>query len=148
MAKRLLPPDADMHALWDACEASPTRVQALLADRYGIAVSRQAIANWVAKRDAPGRRRATPRYGTIPWEIAPAHRTLWAAQMLRLHGKVLSGAPLSDWQQSRLPSLERWLARHDEDGTCIHYDPETEEGFFTVPRRPGIDRYTRNPDVQ
>jgi hypothetical protein len=34
----------------------------------------------------------------------------------------------------RLYRLERWLSRLDEEGTVIHYDPETTKGFWEVPR--------------
>jgi hypothetical protein len=27
----------------------------------------------------------------------------------------------------------------EEDGTVLHYDPDTEQGWFYVPKRDGID---------
>lgn len=35
--------------------------------------------------------------------------------------------------------LNAWLAGLERDGTVIHYDPDTPEGWWYVPRREGID---------
>ena len=36
--------------------------------------------------------------------------------------------------------LDLFLRRLSELDAVVHYDPDTEEGFFRVPRRHGIDK--------
>jgi hypothetical protein len=35
--------------------------------------------------------------------------------------------------------LDAWLSGLERDGVVVHYDPDTIEGWWYVPRRDGID---------
>lgn len=72
----------------------------------------------------------------IPWVINQDHQGLYAAKMLRLEGRRRRGEPLTDAQ---LRYLENWKKKMMEDGTVIHYEHDTDEGWFYVPRRDGVD---------
>lgn len=83
--------------------------------------------------------------GGIPWKLKPQHRHLNAARMLRTLARMDAGLAVgkSLEEQARV-----WRAGLEEEGSVIAYDPDTEEGFWRVPRRPGIDLgLVRDPDV-
>lgn len=80
----------------------------------------------------------------IPWELKDEHRWMNPVNMLRAVARQRAGRELSASDQERLPS---WLRTRETEDTVVHYDPDTEEGFWYVPRRPGIDRdLIREPD--
>lgn len=72
----------------------------------------------------------------IPWEVKREHRWDYPILMLRKEARRRSGLPMSE---ADLDALEAWKRGMDRDGTVVHYEPETEEGWFYVPRRPGVD---------
>jgi hypothetical protein len=72
----------------------------------------------------------------LPWTVHEDHRGLYAAKMLRLEGRRRRGDKLSEDQ---LRYLSNWKRKLEDDGTVVHYEYDTEEGWFYVPRRPGID---------
>ena len=83
-----------------------------------------------------------PRYA-IPWKLKPEHRHLSPARMLRIQGRYDQGLPISETLERQ---RARWVAGLMIENQVIHYDPDTEEGFWRFPRRDGIDRwYVREP---
>lgn len=83
--------------------------------------------------------------GGIPWKLKPEHRHLHAARMLRTLARLESGRPIGKTLESQ---VESWVRGLQEEDSVIAYDPDTEEGFWRVPRRPGIDLwYYRDPSV-
>lgn len=72
----------------------------------------------------------------IPWAVEKQHRWAYPLMMLRTEGRRRAGLPIADSMTGR---LDRWLAQMETDNTVVHYDPETEEGFFYVKRRPKSD---------
>lgn len=76
--------------------------------------------------------RPRPRYTeTLPWVVRAEHSNSHVANMLRTLGARDRG---DEVPVDRLYRLERWLDRLDNEGTVIHYDPETKKGFWEVPR--------------
>ena len=53
--------------------------------------------------------------------------------MLRVEGRRRAGREIRPQDEARLPSFKRDLT---ERGLVVHYDPDTEQGFFYVPARP------------
>lgn len=102
--------------------------------KYNLEITPSAIGNWRARLGLE--RRQQRALDLIPWMIDGKHRYKHALAMLRAEGRRRAGAPLSDIQQKRLDS---WLEFLKEEDAVVHYDPETEDGFFYVPRRPGVD---------
>jgi hypothetical protein len=72
----------------------------------------------------------------IPWAVERDHRWAYPLMMLRTEGRRRAGLEVAESMTGR---LDRWLEQMTKDDTVIHYDPETEEGFFYVPRRKGVD---------
>ena len=70
----------------------------------------------------------------IPWEIKVEHRWKYPVAMLRLEARVRAGAKLTDDERGRLTS---WKEMLEEENAVVHYDPETEDGFFYVQRTEG-----------
>lgn len=73
----------------------------------------------------------------LPWVVHLDHRSLYPAKMLRLEGRRRRGQELDP---DRLRYLDNWKHKMEQDGTVVHYEYDTEEGWFYVPRREGIDQ--------
>lgn len=83
--------------------------------------------------------------GSIPWKLKPEHRHLHAARMLRTQARLDRGMDVG-------PSLARqvksWREGLEMEDLVIHYDPDTPEGFWRVPRRHGVDTWwVRDPNL-
>lgn len=82
----------------------------------------------------------------IPWAVKPEHRWDYPIIMLRMVARRRQGFELTEQYEH---DVNAWLAGMEEQGTVVHYDPDTSEGWFYVPRRPGIDKdLIREPDQQ
>lgn len=83
--------------------------------------------------------------GGIPWTLAPEHRWRHAARMLRTQTRLDAGLPIG---ASLVGQVVAWRAGLEADNSVIHYDPATEEGFWRVPRRAGVDTWwVRDPGL-
>lgn len=102
-----------------------------------------SFAAAAARRGLKGPR-ARPRYeNEIPWRLRAAHGTAFEARMLRLLGRRNAGVEMSGEDNKRLDSFLRKL---DNMSAVVHYDPETDRGFFFVAREPQDgDGYVRRP---
>lgn len=78
-----------------------------------------------------------PHADLIPWLVHEDHRGLYAAKMLRLEGRRRRGDQLD---ADQLRYLENWKQKMADDGTVVHYEYDTDEGWFYVPRRDGVDQ--------
>lgn len=69
----------------------------------------------------------------LPWVVREEHRGKYAAKMLRLEGQRRSGSArlAAQWERK----LDAWLKKLEQDDTVVHYEPETEQGFWYVRRR-------------
>lgn len=82
----------------------------------------------------------------VPWHpIRVEHRDRYLIRMLRANHRReqgLKSAPVLE------AMLDKFLEAAEEQDFVVTYDPDTEEGFFRVPRRIGIDEgLVRNPDL-
>lgn len=117
-------------------------VVALLAQR-GIEAKQTSVSRIkLAYGDKYGLTKGAPRSEYIPWELAPEHRSLYPAQMLRYLDRQRRGEGIPPM---RARQLAAWLAALDEDDASIHYDPDTAQGFWRLPRRSG-ETVVRYPD--
>jgi hypothetical protein len=81
----------------------------------------------------------------IPWHVKPEHRWLYPVAMLRIEARSRAGAPLNDDEKKRLASWKQMLS---DNNAVVHYDPDTDEGFFYVPRSQGDDDLIHKPKVK
>lgn len=86
-----------------------------------------------------------PKYvDALPWRVKVEHNTRYIARMLRAHARRKAGLPLPPETERR---LDTWINTLKANNAVVHYQPNTEEGFFYVDPRPGIDRgLIRVPD--
>lgn len=70
----------------------------------------------------------------LPWTVRVEHAKHYAARMLRLLGRRMSGIELSEEEAKRLDS---WLATLEANHAVVAYAPETAEGFFYVDAQDG-----------
>lgn len=87
-------------------------------------------------------RRITRDDDLIPWFVKEEHRWLYPLAMLRLEARLRDGRKLSDPDKARLDSWKEMLTEQD---AVVHYDLDTEEGFFYVPRQAGDDDLIHRP---
>lgn len=97
--------------------------------KYGVRVS---LAGFSELRSRMGwERRAVWNTELLPWTVKEEHRPHYFAAQLRALGRSRANKPLSHDQDTR---LNAFLADLEKANAVVHYDPDTEEGFFMVPR--------------
>ena len=109
----------------------------------GIDVTQSAISQAIAS----GRIKMDTNVstGALPWPLKPEHRHFHAARMLRTQARLDKGMEIGLTLRRQ---VETWIEGLELEGSVIHYDPDTEEGFWRVPRRNGIDLWwVRDPTV-
>lgn len=113
---------------------SDGEIVAYLRDHEHITVTRQGISAW-RRRRGDQKRVMPPR--AIPWKLRQEHLQTEPARVIRWHARVTRGETLSDGDRLRYEKAIKHLEEHD---LVFHYDRDTEQGWFLVPRRPGIDK--------
>ncbi|MGW5130896.1 hypothetical protein [Streptomyces sp. NPDC004135] len=78
----------------------------------------------------------------IPWKVNPEHQWKYPVAMLRLVAREKAGYSITEDEAARLASWKEMLAEED---AVVHYDPDTEDGFFYVRRQEGDDEYIHQP---
>lgn len=104
------------------------------ARKYNKEITKSAFANVRARMGLE--RRISRNEDLMPWTVKEEHRWEYPAVMLRVEGRRREGRTLRDVDAKR---LESWKATLLDNGLVVHYDPSTEEGWFYVPAREGID---------
>lgn len=126
-------PDSDqLRAYLDRGLTHAEIAEAWLKDS-GTRVSRStvsmAVARFGLKDHSP---RAHMRHSDlIPWKLEAEHVYRPEARLLRLEGRRRAGHAL---REDELRWVENWKQELSEAGAVIHYDPDTEDGFFWVDR--------------
>jgi hypothetical protein len=108
--------------------------------KYHIETTIPMWANFRKRRGLA--RRITRDDDLIPWDVKRVHRWAYPLAMLRLEARRRAGFELRPDDQHRLAS---WLEGLGADDAVVYYDPDTEEGFFYVPREPSDDDLIRRP---
>ncbi|MFJ3775211.1 hypothetical protein ACIPX0_26295 [Streptomyces sp. NPDC090075] len=108
--------------------------------KYGIDTVASMWGNFRRRRGLD--RRITRDDELIPWEVKEEHRWKYPVAMLRIEARKRDKRELTENEEDRLAS---WKEMLKEEGAVVHYDPETEEGFFYVPRQKGDDDLIHKP---
>lgn len=120
------------------------RTYAWMIEEYRRKYNIETVSSmWGNFRRRRGLQRRIVRNDTlIPWAVNEEHRWAYAVQMLRSEARRREGKELREIEWLR---LEPWLRGLEEDNVVIHYDPDTKEGFFRVPREAGDEDIIRRP---
>jgi hypothetical protein len=102
--------------------------------KYNIDVVPSFFGNFRRRRGLE--RRTLRDDDLLPWKMSDEHRWLFPAQMLRAEARRRAGKTLKPAEEKR---VDAFIAARKRDGTVVHYDIDTKEGFFYVPAREGID---------
>ncbi|AGM12052.1 immunity repressor [Streptomyces phage Godpower] len=108
--------------------------------KYNIETVPSLWGNFRRRRGLP--RRIVRDDDLIPWLIKEEHRWLYPLAMLRVEARLRAGAKVSELELSRVTNWKQML---EEEGAVVHYDPDTEDGFFYVPRQPSDDDIIHKP---
>ena len=108
--------------------------------KYGIKTVASMWGNFRRRRGLD--RRIVRDDDLIPWFVKEEHRWAYPLAMLRAEARRRAGKELTEVDKGRLDS---WLAMLKEENAVVHYDPDTEEGFFYVPRREEDDDLIHRP---
>lgn len=109
-------------------------------EKYGLDVVSSFFGNFRRRRGLP--RRINRDDELIPWFVKREHRSAYPLLMLRAEARRRAGFEMRAADQRQVP---KWLAMLEENNAVVHYDPDTEEGFFYVPREPQDDDIIRRP---
>ncbi|MEU0739271.1 hypothetical protein [Streptomyces sp. NPDC006134] len=107
---------------------------------YGRETSISMWANY--RRRHLMQRRITRDDDLIPWHVKEEHRYRYDLTMLRAEARRRDGKELSADMEQR---LEAWLRDLKAKDAVVYYNPDTEEGFFLVPREESDDDLIRRP---
>lgn len=102
--------------------------------KYRIEMNPSSWANFRRRRGLDAR--ITRDDELIPWQVLPQHRHDWAIGMLRREARRRAGYELPEKSEHE---LDAWLSGLKEANAVVHYEPDTEQGWFYVPRRKGVD---------
>lgn len=112
----------------------------LYREQYNLEVSQTMFSNRRALRGWTRRHMRDDEL--IPWAVKPEHRNERPVVMLRVEARVRAGLPITDAERSDLAYFREQL---EEKRAVVHYDPDTERGFFYVPREAGDADIIRRP---
>lgn len=102
--------------------------------KYGRKPSVAAFQSVIRRRDLPPR--SLRKNPLIPWKVRREHQQKWTHTLLRNENRRRNGLPVNE---AALTELERWKIGLEKAGAVVDYRRDTEEGYFLVPRREGID---------
>lgn len=115
-------------------------MQDIYLEKYNIETVPSMWGNFRRRRGLA--RRITRNDDLIPWAVKSEHRWAYPVAMLRAEARRRAGFDLGMDTRNRLNS---WLRTLDDDKLVVHYDPDTEDGFFYVPRLASDDDIIRRP---
>lgn len=138
---RLLPSDSILQKWIEEEGLTHQQCADRVYEQTGVRVSRASISAALSKAGLTNRVRYTE---LIPWRVAVEHNRHNLLNLLRLEGRRRAGQKLTDTEEKALDSFKVRLAEAD---AVVAYVRDTDEGWFLVKRRPGIDTdMIREPD--
>lgn len=81
----------------------------------------------------------------IPWAVREEHRWDAILSNLRVEARVRAGTNPDALDYVRRTNWEAFKRELMATNTVVHYDPDTEQGFFFVPREEQDDDIIRRP---
>ena len=111
--------------------------QQQVADRFGV--TQPAVHSAILRGRIKGITydRTVRDESGVPWHpIKPEHRDRYLVRMLRAAARRERGEKSTPVLEAQ---LDKFLEQVKALDFVIHYDPDTAEGFWRVPRRQGVD---------
>lgn len=109
-------------------------------EKYGVEIGYGTISNWRHQHGLERRSVTDPTL--IPWTVLPQHRISHLLNMLRAEARRRSGQEVAP---GTLDKLLGWLAMLAKTGQVVEYRPDTDEGWFLVPRKSSDRDIIRQP---
>lgn len=117
---------------WFAEGKTYQQMSQIYREKYGIETVPSLWGNFRRRRGLDAR--IARDTALIPWRtIQPEHRFAYPLAMLRLAAREEAGLPIPEANRTRYENWRKMLADND---FVVHYDPETEDGWFYDHRRP------------
>lgn len=132
--KTKLRDEAEFRRWWDEGREYKWIVQQY-KQKYNEDTTPSMFSNWRAKLGLQARA-ARRNLSLIPWNVQDRHDFRREMKYLRLEARVRAGLDIGSRDAVLLKSWVDTLKRHN---IVVHYEPDTEEGFFYVARRMGVD---------
>ena len=110
-------------------------------DKYNIDTTLTMFSGWRTRLGLRPRIAGRDE-ALLPWDIKPEHAWSTMMRLLQAEGRLRRGMPVTLQQQDQLAELKGYL---EQTGSVIHYEPDTVEGFWIVPREDGDDPLVRPP---
>lgn len=99
----------------------------------GNKVSRAAIGLAIARYGLSSAHERPRHEDLIPWSVRTEHNSHKDLRCLRLEARRRKGLPISERERQWLTG---WLAALQDADAVVAYEPNTEQGFWWVARRP------------
>ena len=119
-----------------------------IAEQYekdtGIRVSPNAITMALQRYGLKSNNPRERYDDLLPWQLRPEHAMHTEARLLRLEARRRRGKSLSD---TELKWLTNWLGYLRDANAVVTYNPDSEQGFFLVPRKDSDTDVIRRPEV-
>lgn len=124
---------------WFAADWPLAEMQRYYREVYHIETSPGMWTRQRIKRGYPRRIVHDPEL--MPWAVREEHRYEYVPLLLRAEARRRAGH-----ETSRSAELDRWTAYLREHNLVVHYDPDTEKGWFYVDRQDGDSDLVAKPD--
>lgn len=115
-------------------------------EKYNLQVSPTMFSEFRATRGLE--RRKVRDVKLIPWAVKTEHRWDSLLANLRVEARLRAGEKVEDLSYPLRVRWEAFRRELEETNSVVHYDPDTEQGFFLVPREEGDDDIIRRPRRQ
>jgi len=107
------------------------RIVEAWAEDSGERVSRAAIAMAIERYGLKSAHSRPTYPHMLPWVVATEHLHHLDARMLRLEGRRQAGGKLHEDEQRW---LEQWKRDLERNNAVVHYERDSAEGFYWIPR--------------
>lgn len=133
MGKRLVQDEQEAVRMMED-GSGPTDMVRFYKSKYDLETSVSMWNNFRRRHGIDGQLVWDPE--VIPWKVEDEHSHKYEAIRLRQYARRKAGKSFYEKVPGELDAFVRGL---EKDDAVVHYDPDTDDGFHIVPRRPGID---------
>lgn len=137
-AHRIIPSDSIL-ARWRELGLTLEQIRDRVEEETGVRPGKSTVSAALSRAGLTKK----IRYDEIPWDrISVQHNSHYILTQLRIGARINNGLPVRDGDRKR---YEHWVNEVKAAGAVVHYDPDTVDGFFYVPRQRGDKGIIRMP---